>query len=223
MARITTEQLQRLQDFLDSLPDEASDKCSLCTTTLTHIAKQAEAETGVGTATVARVLAEKINETALPADRVTAGQLRDRIRRNAGEKEFGRTAQIKKMTKAEKIAAVDELVAGGMTDLDAIREVAKGTGRVGHDSLRRNYFEHCSRHQKEELKAAPAQNQVLIPEIVLERGKKPNKQAKRGGALLAAEQAIGALENIADDDPDRYEAFSLVRKWMDAEEAACRK
>ena len=224
MARITTEQLQRLQDFLDSLPDEASDKCSLCTTTLTHIAKQAEAETGVGTATVARVLAEKINETALPADRVTAGQLRDRIRRNAGEKEFGRTAQIKKMTKAEKIAAVDELVAGGMTDLEAIRSVAKGTGRVGHDSLKRNYFEHCSRRRKQEPKAASVQSQeVLIPEIVLERGKKPNKQAKRGGALLAAEQAIGALESIADDDPDRYEAFNLVRKWMDAEEAACRR
>lgn len=224
MARTTTDQLQKLKAFLDSLPDEARNKCSLCNSTLTHIVKQAEAETGVGTATVTRALAEKVNETALPADRVTGDQLRDRVRRSAGEKESGRTAQIKKLTKAEKIAAVDELVAGGMTDLDAIREVAKGTGRAGHEDLRRNYFEHCSRRQKEALKAASAQSQeVLIPEIVLERGKRPNKQAKRGGALLAAEQAIGALENIADDDPDRYEAFNLVRKWMDAEEAACRK
>jgi hypothetical protein len=94
MARPTSEQLQRLQDFLDSLPSEARNKCSLCNTTLTHIVKMAEAEVGVGTATVTRVLAEKVNETALPADRVTEGQLRDRVRRSAGEKESGRTAQI---------------------------------------------------------------------------------------------------------------------------------
>jgi uncharacterized protein YoaH (UPF0181 family) len=221
MARITAEQLQLLQAFLDSLPDEARGKCSICNTTLTHIAKQAEAEVGVGTATVARVLAEKINETALPADRVTAGQLRDRVRRSAGEKESGRTAQIKKLTKAEKIAAVDELIADGMREGDAIQKVAQGTGRVGRNNLMRNYMEHRRRREKEAQKAASAQDQVLIPEIVFERGKKPHKQGKRGGALLAAEQAIGVLENIADDDPDRYEAFNLVRTWMDAEVAVC--
>lgn len=221
MARITQERLQKLKTFMDSLPEEARSKCSICTTTLTHIVKQAEAETGVGTATVARALAEKVNETALPADRVTEGQLRDRVRRSAGEKESGRTAQIKKMTMAEKIMAVDNLVAGGMTDLEAIRTVAKGSGRVGHDNLRRNYLDHCSRRQKEELKSAPAQNQVLIPEIVVERGKKPHKQGNRGRALLMAEMAIGVLESITDDDPDRYEAFNLVRTWMDAEEVAC--
>ena len=204
MPRVSSEQLKRLQAFFDTLPAEQKGKCALCNETLVHIVKQAEAETGVGTATAARVLAEKVNEAALPADRVTGGQLRDRVRRSAGEKESGRTAQIKKMTKAEKIAAVDELVAGGMVDLDAIRNVAKGTGRAGHDNLKRNYFEHCSRRQKEELKAASV----------------PRKTSR---ALQIAEVAIGALESIADDDPDRYEAFSLVRKWMDAEEAVCRK
>ena len=223
MSRPTSEQLQLLKAFFDTLPSEAKSKCSLCNTTLTHIVKQAEAETGVGTATVARILAEKVNETALPADRVTEGQIRDRVRRSAGEKEPGRTAQIKKMTKAEKIAAVDNLVAGGMTDLDAIGQVAKGTGRTGKDNLLRHYIKHCSRRQKEELKAASAQDQVLIPEIIFERGKKAHKQGNRGRALLTAEQAIGVLESIADDDPDRYEAFNLVRVWMDSEEAACRK
>jgi uncharacterized protein YoaH (UPF0181 family) len=153
MSRTATERIQRLKTFMDSLPDEARSKCSLCTTTLTHIVKQAEAETGVGTATVARALAEKINETALPADRVSGEQLRDRVRYQAGEKVSGKNPQIKKLTKAEKIEAVEELMAEGMTDLEAIRRVAKGTGRGGHDNLKRNYFEHCSRRQKEELKA----------------------------------------------------------------------
>ncbi len=204
MARVSSEQLKRLQAFFDTLPAEQKGKCALCNETLVHVVKQAEAEVGVGTATVTRVLAEKVNETALPADRVTEGQLRDRVRRSAGEKESGRTAQIKKLTIAEKIAAVDELIADGMIDFDAIREVAKGTGRVGHDNLKRHYFKHRSRREKEALGASS------VP-------------SKSGRALQIAEVAIGALESIADDDPQRYEAFNLVRTWMDAEEAVCRK
>ena len=94
MARVTAVQLYRLQAFFDTLPADQKGKCALCNETLVHIVKQAEAEIGVGTATATKVLAEQINETALPADRVTAGQLRDRVRRSAGEKESGRTAQI---------------------------------------------------------------------------------------------------------------------------------
>lgn len=161
MSRTTTERLQKLKTFMDSLPEEARSKCSLCTTTLTHIVKQAEAETGVGTATVARALAEKVNETALPADRVTEGQLRDRVRRSAGEKESGRTAQIKK------------------TD----RSVPRG-----------------------ELKDAVAAH---------------FKKGAYSRALSFAEMAIGVLENIADDDPDREEAFRLVSSWMLAEVRVC--
>lgn len=219
MARPTSEQLQRLQDFLDTLPDDARSKCSLCNTTLTHIVKQAEAEVGVGTATVTRALAEKVNETALPADRVTEGQLRDRVRRSAGEKESGRTAQIKKMTIAEKIEAVEELMAEGMTDGEAIRAVAKGTGRAGRDKLWRDYHKHCSRRQKEELKATsgrpiPRESTKEIAVAHFEKG-----SASR--ALDYAEMAIGVLENIADDDPDRAEAFSLVVSWINAEVRVC--
>ena len=163
MSRTATERIQRLKTFMDSLPDEARSKCSLCTTTLTHIVKQAEAETGAGTTTVARALAEKINETALPADRVTEGQLRDRVRRSAGEKESGRTAQIKE------------------TD----RPVPRG-----------------------ELKDAVAAH---------------FKKGSTSRALRFAEQAIGVLENIADDDPDREEAFSLVVSWINAEVRACNR
>lgn len=208
---------------MDSLPDEARSKCSLCTTTLTHIVKQAEAETGVGTATVARALAEKINETALPADRVSSDQLRDRVRYQAGEKVSGKNPQIKKLTKAEKIEAVEELMAEGMTDLEAIRDVAKGTGRVGRDKLWMDYHNHCSRRQKEELKAQSKPDRPTTKEAFDGVTVPLNKQGKPSRALLTAEMAISVLESIADDDPDRYEAFSLVCTWMDAEEVVCRK
>ena len=161
MSRPTSEQLQLLKAFFDTLPSEAKSKCSLCNSTLTHIVKQAEAEVGVGTATVARALAEKVNETAFPADRVTEGQLRDRVRRSAGEKESGRTAQIK------------------ATD----RSVPRG-----------------------ELKDAVAAH---------------FKKGSASRALHFAEMAIGVLENIADDDPDREEAFGLVSSWMLAEVRVC--
>lgn len=226
MPRVSSEQLKRLQAFFDTLPAEQKGKCALCNETLVHIVKQAEAEVGVGTATVTSALAGQINATAKPADQVSGEQLRDRVRYQAGEKVSGKNPQIKKLTKAEKIAAVDELVAGGMTDLDAIRSVAKGTGRAGHDNLKRDYFKHCSRRQKEELKSASDQIKPARPTTkeAFDGVTVPvNKQGKPSRAILKAEMAIAVLEIIADDDPDRYEAFSLVRKWMDAEEAVCRK
>lgn len=171
-------------------------------------------------------LAGQINATAKPADQVSGDQLRDRVRYQAGEKVSGKNPQIKKMTKAEKIAAVDELVAGGMTDLEAIRSVAKGTGRAGRDKLWMDYHKHCSRRQKQELEAASDQSKPCRPATkeFFDGVTVPlNKQGKPSRAILRAEIAIATLELIADDDPDRYEAFDLVRTWMDAEEVVCRK
>ena len=204
MARVSAEQLLRLQAFFDTLPAEQKGKCALCNETLVHIVKQAEAEVGVGTATVTNALAEHVNATARPADKVSGGQLRDRVRRSAGEKESGRNAQIKKLTNAEKIAAVDELVAGGVSAVDAIKDVAKGSGRNGQANLQQLYVKRFMDREKEALKATP------VP-------------SKSSGALNFAEMAIGVLENIADGDPGRHEAFNLVRTWMDSEEAACRR
>ena len=82
MPRVSSETLEKLEAFIDSLPAEARGKCALCTETLTHIVKTAEVETGAGTATVTRVLSEKINETAAPADRVSEQALRRRVQRN---------------------------------------------------------------------------------------------------------------------------------------------
>ena len=68
MPRVSEETIKKLDDFINSLPQEARSKCALCSETLTHIVKMAEVQTGAGTATVARVLSEKINENAAPVD-----------------------------------------------------------------------------------------------------------------------------------------------------------
>lgn len=88
MAAVSTEAIRKLHEFIESLPEEARSKCSLCNQTLTHIVKQAEAQTGAGTRTVTRMLAEKINEAAAPADQVTEDALRARVRETSGEKSY---------------------------------------------------------------------------------------------------------------------------------------
>ena len=84
MPRVSDETLQKLQSFIDSLPAEARSKCALCNETLTHIVKRAEVETGAGTATVARVIADKLNEDAAPQDRVSDQALKQKVMRHEG-------------------------------------------------------------------------------------------------------------------------------------------
>ena len=84
MPRVSEETLGKLQAFIDSLPAEARSKCALCNETLTHIVKRAEVETGAGTATVARVIADKLNEDAALQDRVSEGALRQRVLNSEG-------------------------------------------------------------------------------------------------------------------------------------------
>jgi hypothetical protein len=81
MGRIAPDTLDKLSAFIESLPEEARGKCALCNETLVHIVKKAEAETGAGTATVTRALAEKINDGAVPGDRVSSRALDRRVRR----------------------------------------------------------------------------------------------------------------------------------------------
>lgn len=83
--RVSADALKKLNAFIDALPSEARGKCALCNETLTHLVKLAEVETGAGTATVARVLAEKINEDAAPQDRVTPKALQERVRTREGK------------------------------------------------------------------------------------------------------------------------------------------
>lgn len=87
MGRVSAETIRRLNEFIDSLPEEARGKCALCNQTLTHIVMQAEAQIEAGTRAITRALAEKINETAAPQDRVTPESLRQRVLRVSGERE----------------------------------------------------------------------------------------------------------------------------------------
>jgi phage N-6-adenine-methyltransferase len=80
MPRISQETIARLNAFIDTLPVEQRNKCALCNETLTHLVKTAEVQTGAGTATVTRALADRINEDAAPGDRVKGENLRARVR-----------------------------------------------------------------------------------------------------------------------------------------------
>lgn len=84
MGRVSSETIDKINAFFLSLPDEAKSKCALCNETLTHIVKQAEVQTGAGTATVVKVLADHINENAAPADKMSDGALRQRVLLNDG-------------------------------------------------------------------------------------------------------------------------------------------
>jgi len=86
MGRVNSETIKKLTDFINSLPEEAKGKCSLCNETLVHIVKMAEAQTGAGTATVTRALAENINRKALPGDLVSNEALTQRVRYKEGLK-----------------------------------------------------------------------------------------------------------------------------------------
>lgn len=86
MAKVSQETLKKLNDFLDSLPSEAQSKCSLCNETLVHLVKTAEVETGAGTATVTRELANRINDGAAPGDKVSGNALRNRVQNIEGVK-----------------------------------------------------------------------------------------------------------------------------------------
>ena len=76
MGRVSGKIIESVAKFLGSLPEDSRAKCMLCTRTLTHIVKQAEAYTGAGTTTVTDALAELHNKTAAPQDRITGNALR---------------------------------------------------------------------------------------------------------------------------------------------------
>jgi len=85
--RVKAETIEKLQAFIESLPDEAKAKCALCNETLVHIVKTAEARTGAPTRTVTKALAEEVNKNVPPGDRVSDKALQNRVRRVEGEKD----------------------------------------------------------------------------------------------------------------------------------------
>lgn len=87
MGRVSPDTLEKLSAFFDSLPAEQKNKCAICNETLTHIVKTAEARVGAGTATITRMIAERVNESAAPQDKVSGEALVQRVRQKEGRKD----------------------------------------------------------------------------------------------------------------------------------------
>jgi len=79
MARVSKQTLERLADFIATLPEEQKSKCAMCNDTLVHLVKSAEVATGAPQSTVAHAIAADINEGAAPADVVSGKALNNRV------------------------------------------------------------------------------------------------------------------------------------------------
>lgn len=108
MPRVSVNTIKKLNAFINSLPEDARNKCSLCNETLTHIVKMAEAQTGAGTLTVARALADKINKGEVPADRINSDTLGARVRRMDGSIMTKRHNRFKIPPKNQVIAELNK-------------------------------------------------------------------------------------------------------------------
>lgn len=86
MAKVTKKAKALLKEYIETLPDEETNKCTMCNETLTHLVKKAEAETKAPTATVARALAKKVNEGAAEVDKVNGKALLFRVRNHEGRR-----------------------------------------------------------------------------------------------------------------------------------------
>jgi hypothetical protein len=196
------ETLERLNAFMDSLPVEARKKCAMCNDTLVHIIKQAEVEVGVGTATAARILAERVNEGAAPQDIVSANALRERVRYHSGNKdENGQNDQkhenpdaptVKtghnghKITPDEIVQEVEKRVKKGKSIREAAQEIADEHGK------KQNAVREAYRREKE----------------------KAQYQCTATQAMSFAKMAIFQLERITKDDDQWNDALVMVENWI---------
>lgn len=152
-------------------------KCRLCTETLTHIVKKAEVETGAGTATVTRAIAEKINENAAPGDKVTAGALEQRVRRHEGandkatnrnlsashqnsEENSGDTGDITTEKVVQRVETIVEQK--GVSERKAAEIVAEETGK-NPDSIRRTVSRQKAKAKSQGCVCPDEEPEELVP------------------------------------------------------------
>lgn len=188
--------INAVRAFFGELPADAKKKCSLCNETLTHIVKLAEVETGAGTATVTRVLAEEINEGAADGDKVSAKALDSKVRYHEGRKSrhFADNSQnpigppvpvVTSCDKPEEIAvAVAEKVEAGMSANAAAKEVARETGKKP-DAVRQAY----NRKKGDPSRASQAANIVGF--------------------------ALAQLERLSKEDPGWEDAIVKLETWVE--------
>lgn len=192
--------LAKIRDFFDGLTGEAKSKCALCNETLTHIVKMAEVETGAGTATVTKVLAEQLNEGAVEGDKVSGDALRFRVRNTEGRRKsaIGTDSEnpdaptVKpgysgyKLGPEEIVEEIEKRVKKGQSIRDAAQEIAGEHGKKAI-TVRQTY-----RREKE----------------------KTQYQCTATQAMSFAKMAIFQLERITKDDGQWNDALVMVENWI---------
>ena len=184
--------INAVREFFGALPDDAKKKCSLCNETLTHIVKLAEVETGAGTATVTRVLAEQINDGAVEGDRVSGDALRFRVRYTEGKDKCGNstdsqnqgTPTVPAGTSWDIVGDMNKKIINGSSILAAAEEVAAKTGKKP-ETVRKAY----SRSVGDPVRASQAKNIVGF--------------------------AIAQLERLSKNDPCWEEAIAKLENWIE--------
>ena len=184
--------INAVREFFGALPDDAKKKCSLCNETLTHIVKLAEVETGAGTATVTRVLAEQINDGAVDGDRVSGDALRFRVRNAEGQRKSANgtdsqntgTPTVPVGTGGDIVEEINKKLSDGASVRTASEEVAAKTGKKP-ETVRKAY----SRSVGDPARASQAKNIVGF--------------------------AIAQLERLSKNDPCWEEAIAKLENWIE--------
>lgn len=182
--------LQKIREFFDGLTGEAKSKCALCNETLTHIVKMAEVETGAGTATVTKVLAEQLNEGAVEGDKVSAKALDSRVRYHEGKDKVGNSGNLQNPD-APTVKPGDSG--------DIVREVERKV-RAGK-SIREAAAEVAETHGKNTETVRKAYNRVGDP-------------ARASQAFDIVGFAIAQLERLNRNDPKCEEALLKLETWI---------
>lgn len=119
MARVSKETKEKVKAVLEEEANQGHlGKCTLCNQTLLHLCKSTEVIADAPMSTVLNQIVELVNESALPADKVTVGQLKGRVQRESGtggQKVIG-------MNHADKSPESNE-VCRNDNPLDAITEI----------------------------------------------------------------------------------------------------
>lgn len=182
--------LAKIRDFFDGLTGEAKSKCALCNETLTHIVKMAEVETGAGTATVTKVLAEQLNEGAAEGDKVSAKALDSRVRYHEGKDKVGNSGKlqnpdvttVKPGDSGDILMEVERKVRSGKSIREAAGEVAETIGKN--------------------------------PEAVRKAYNRAGDPARASQAFDIVGFAIAQLQRLNRNDPKCEEALLKLEAWI---------
>lgn len=235
MPRVSTETIEKLTEYIDSLSEDTRNKCALCNTTLTHLVKTAEAKTGAGTLTVTRALADKINETAAPQDKVNAEALRSRVLWEDGTNKKSLICRESTNKSDSEIEEPDEPIANLIECEEQIPIIAFGEKEIldtarqiqseKREQKRQVIIEKLESVQAIEAKAVEGVYDVVVidppwPMQKIERNERPNQS--EFDYPVMTEEELSALTIPCSDDCHVWiwtthkflpMAFRLIENW----------